>query len=192
MPTSASIPRRVNSRRALGGLDINNSSQSQGAPRRNENTGKIEEKGVGAEGLKTPNQRKRHEKGTRTEAEVARRREGKRKKIEKEQQPGERMEEGQEKRWKIGSEKKWESGMEKESISRTVETQGEREDICRTPTIDLHEVWSMDEDGDLADIRKVAALTARFLKLLREARDKFKDLMRIIWSQESSVRAGRG
>ena len=159
-------------------LDINSSSQSQGAARGNKNTGKIEEKDVGAEGLKTPNQKKRHKKWTETEAEVARRREGKRKrkKLEKEQQPGEIMERGEEKRWEIGSEKEWESGMEKESTSGTVAMQSEGEDICRTPTIDLHEVWSMDEDGDLADVGKVAVLTARFLKLLREVRDKFNDL----------------
>lgn len=97
------------------------------------------------------------------------------------------MERGHEKRWEIGSEKEWESGVEKESTGRTVEMQSEREDICRTPTIDLREVWSLDEDGDLADTEKVALFTARFLKLLREARDKFKDLMRITGSQESSV-----
>ena len=154
---------------------MNSSSQSQGAPRGNKNTGKIEEKDVEVEGLKTPNQRNRHKKWTETETEVARRREGKRNKIEKEQPPGERMERGQEKRWKIGSEKEWESVMEKKSTSRTVEMQSEREDICRTPTIDLHEVWSMDKDDDLADVGKTAVLIARFLKLLREVRDKFND-----------------
>ena len=162
------------------GLDINSSSQSQGAPRGNENTGKIEEKDVRAEGLKTPKQRKTHKKWTETEAEVAKKREGKRKKMEKEQRPGKGMERAREKRWEIGSEKEWESGMEKESNSRTVEMQSERIDIYRTPTIDLHEVWSMDKDGDLADFGKVAVLTARFLELLREARNKSKDSIRII------------
>lgn len=113
------------------------------------------------EGLKTPNQRKRHKKWTE---------EG-RKKIEKEQQPGEGMETVREKRREIGS--------EKESTSRTADMQSEREDVCRTPTIDLREVWSMDEDGDGANIGIVAVFTARFRKLLREARDKFKHLMRI-------------
>ena len=173
-------------------LDINSSSQLQGAARGNENRGKIEEKDVGAEGLKTLNQRNRHKKWTETEVEVARRREGKRNKIEKEQQSGERMERGQEKRWKIGSEKEWESGMEKESTSRTVEMQSEREDICRTPTIDLHEVWSMDEDGDLADVGKVAALTARFLKLLREVRDKLNNFNLYTPKSEKSVGLYRG
>ena len=135
---------------------------------------------MGAEGLKTPKQRKKHKKRTGIEAEVARKKGGKggkRKKTEKEQRPGKGMEWVQEKRWEIGSEKVWGSGIEKESTSRTVEMQSEMEEICRTPTIDLHEVWSMDEDGDLADVGKVTVLTARFWKLLRETRNKFKDFM---------------
>ena len=85
------------------------------------------------------------------------------------------MEKGQEKRWKIGSEKEWESGIEEESTSKTVEMQSEREDICWTPTVDLHEVWSMDEDNDLTGVGKVAVLTALFLKLLRELVIKFRE-----------------
>lgn len=34
--------------------------------------------------------------------------------------------------------------------------------ICRTPMIDLHEVWSINGDGDSADVGKVAILTAPF------------------------------
>ena len=45
----------------------------------------------------------------------------------------------------------------------------------------------MDEDDDIANVGKVAVFTARFWKLLREARDKFKDLMRITGPQESSI-----
>ena len=87
-----------------------------------------------------PNQRKRHKKRTEIEAEVARRGEGKRKKIKKEQQPRERIERGQKKRWEIGSEKEWELGIEKEPTSTTVEMQSVIEDVCRTPTIDLYKV----------------------------------------------------
>lgn len=43
--------------------------------------------------------------------------------------------------------------------------QSEREEICRTPKIDLYKVWSIDKDSGLADIGKVAVFTRVFQSL---------------------------